>query len=59
MTVNANPFMNQPNQTQTLVARALPALIVAAVPLASFLCIFIQPMMGKLLLPLYGGTPGT
>jgi predicted O-methyltransferase YrrM len=39
--------------------RALPILIVAAVPLASFLSFSIQPLMGKQLLPLYGGTTGT
>jgi predicted membrane-bound spermidine synthase len=39
--------------------RALPLLIVGAVPLASFLALSIQPLMGKLLLPVYGGTSAT
>jgi hypothetical protein len=37
----------------------LRALVIAAVPLAAFLAFAIQPMMGKRLLPLYGGAPGT
>jgi hypothetical protein len=40
-------------------AQALPILIVTAVPLASFLSFSVQPMMGKQLLPLFGGTSGT
>lgn len=37
----------------------LPAFVFAAVPLAAFLGFSIQPMMGKQLLPIYGGTAGT
>jgi hypothetical protein len=51
--------MNDPIRPQPLMTRALPILIVAAVPLASFLSFSIQPLMGKQLLPLYGGTSGT
>ncbi len=51
--------MNNPDRSLTPMARALPYLIIAAVPLASFLSFSIQPLMGKQLLPLYGGTPGT
>ncbi len=39
--------------------RALPALLLGAVPLAAFLSFLIQPMLGKRLLPIYGGTAGT
>jgi len=51
--------MNNPDRPQPLMARALPTLIVVAVPLASFLSFSIQPLMGKLLLPLYGGASAT
>jgi hypothetical protein len=51
--------MNKPDRPQPLMAQALPPLIVVAVPLASFLSFSIQPMMGKQLLPLYGGTSAT
>jgi predicted membrane-bound spermidine synthase len=37
----------------------LPVLVIAAVPLAAFLGFSIQPIMGKQLLPIYGGTAGT
>jgi hypothetical protein len=39
--------------------QVFPFLIIAAVPLASFLSFFIQPMMGKQLLPIYGGASAT
>ncbi len=39
--------------------RILRTLIIAAVPLAALLAFSIQPMMGKRLLPIYGGAPGT
>ena len=39
--------------------RALPALVFVAVPLAAFLAFSVQPMMGKRLLPIYGGTSAT
>jgi hypothetical protein len=55
----ANLTMNDTIRSQPLMTRALPILIVAAVPLASFLSFSIQPLMGKQLLPLYGGTSGT
>ncbi len=42
-----------------LFVRALPPLVFAAVPLAAFLAFIIQPLMGKQLLPIYGGTSGT
>lgn len=42
-----------------LLPRALPPLVFAAVPLAAFLAFIIQPLMGKQLLPIYGGTSGT
>jgi hypothetical protein len=51
--------MNDSNRSQPVMTRALPILIVAAVPLASFLSFSIQPLMGKQLLPLYGGASGT
>ena len=47
------------NLSQKLLLRALPALVIAAVPLAAFLAFSIQPLMGKRLLPMYGGTSGT
>ncbi|MDB6127656.1 MAG: hypothetical protein JWM35_1552 [Verrucomicrobia bacterium] len=34
-------------------------LVMAAVPLAAFLAFLVQPMLGKRLLPIYGGTSGT
>ena len=37
----------------------LTGLVMAAVPLAAFLAFLIQPMLGKRLLPIYGGTSGT
>jgi len=40
-------------------SRALPALVVSVVPVAAFLAFSIQPMLGKRLLPIYGGTAGT
>jgi len=39
--------------------RILPALVIAAVPLAALLAFSIQPALGKWLLPVYGGTPAT
>ncbi|MES1167133.1 MAG: hypothetical protein ABUL68_03950, partial [Pseudomonadota bacterium] len=51
--------MNDSYNPKKLLAEALPTLVVAAVPLAAFLAFSIQPMMGKRLLPIYGGTSGT
>jgi len=51
--------MNDSNRSPLLLTQALSVLIIAAVPLASFLAFSIQPMMGKQLLPLYGGTSAT
>lgn len=42
-----------------LLVRALPGLVIATVPLAAFLAFSIQPLMGKRLLPMYGGTSAT
>ena len=47
------------NRFHPLMLRALPNLIVTAVPLAAFLAFAIQPLMGKQLLPIYGGTSAT
>lgn len=43
----------------TPLSKALPALVLAIVPLAAFLAFTIQPLLGKRLLPIYGGTSGT
>jgi hypothetical protein len=51
--------MNDSPRPQKLLAQALPVLVIAAVPLAAFLAFAIQPMMGKRLLPIYGGTSAT
>ena len=51
--------MNNPARPQPLTLRALPSLIVVAVPLAAFLSFSIQPLLGKQLLPVYGGTSAT
>lgn len=51
--------MTVSDRLQPVMTRALPLLIAAAVPLAWFLALFIQPLMGKQLLPLYGGATGT
>lgn len=51
--------MNDSNRPKDPLTQALPALVIAAVPLAAFLAFAIQPMMGKRLLPIYGGTSGT
>ena len=51
--------MNTSNRLHPLMIRALPNLIITAVPLAAFLAFAIQPLMGKQLLPIYGGTSAT
>ena len=51
--------MNETPRPKNFLAQALPTLVIAAVPVASFLAFVIQPMMGKRLLPIYGGTSGT
>ncbi len=51
--------MNDSPRPQKLLAEALPTLVVAAVPLAAFLAFSIQPLLGKRLVPIYGGTSGT
>lgn len=51
--------MNDSNRPKDLLAQSLSVLVIAAVPLAAFLAFAIQPMMGKRLLPIYGGTSGT
>ncbi len=48
-----------PPPTAARFSPLLPAFVFAAVPLAAFLGFSIQPMMGKQLLPIYGGTAGT
>ena len=50
--------MNDSNHPKSLLARALPPLVIAIVPLAAFLAFVLLPMMGKRLLPIYGGTSG-
>src|ERR1019366_10387015 len=52
-------IMNDSPRPKNLLTQALPALVIAAVPLAAFLAFVIQPIMGKRLLPIYGGTSGT
>ena len=51
--------MNDSNRSPTAMSQALSTLVITAVPLAAFLAFAIQPMMGKRLLPIYGGTSGT
>lgn len=51
--------MNDSNRPKNFLTQALPVLVIAAVPLAAFLAFAIQPIMGKRLLPIYGGTSGT
>ena len=51
--------MKESSPPKKLLPQALPAVVFAAVPLAAFLAFVIQPMMGKRLLPIYGGTSGT
>ena len=51
--------MTTSNRFHPLMIRALPNLIITAVPLAAFLAFAIQPLMGKQLLPIYGGTSAT
>ncbi|MEO6876097.1 MAG: fused MFS/spermidine synthase [Opitutaceae bacterium] len=51
--------MKESPRPKNLVTQVLPFLVIAAVPLAAFLAFLIQPMMGKRLLPIYGGTSGT
>jgi len=51
--------MNDSNRPKDFLTQALPVLVIAAVPLAAFLAFSIQPIMGKRLLPIYGGTSGT
>jgi hypothetical protein len=50
--------MNDTNRPKNFLAHALPTLVIAAVPLAAFLAFVILPLMGKCLLPVYGGTSG-
>ncbi len=51
--------MNDSNRSPNVMSQALSTLVITAVPLAAFLAFAIQPMMGKRLLPIYGGTSGT
>ncbi|HVS51871.1 MAG TPA: hypothetical protein VHD62_05900 [Opitutaceae bacterium] len=51
--------MNSSDRLEPMAARLLPALVVVAVPLAVFLAFAIQPVFGKQLVPVYGGTGGT
>src|SRR5262249_53894982 len=51
--------MNESNRPKDFLAQALHVMVVTAVPLAAFLAFAIQPIMGKRLLPMYGGTSGT
>ena len=51
--------MNETPPQKNFLAQTLPILVMAAVPVAAFLAFAIQPMMGKRLLPIYGGTSGT
>jgi spermidine synthase len=51
--------MSDSTRTAHPLLKALPPLIIATVPLAAFLAFSLQPMMGKRLLPIYGGTSGT
>ncbi len=51
--------MNDSNRPKDFLTQALPVLVIAAVPVAAFLAFAIQPIMGKRLLPIYGGTSGT
>ena len=51
--------MNDSNRSPSVLTQVLPVLVIAAVPLAAFLSFSIQPIMGKRLLPIYGGTSGT
>ncbi len=48
-----------PSRASLALARALPPLLLGAVPLAALLSFLIQPLLGKRLLPIYGGTAGT
>ncbi len=54
-----SPSMPASAKLSEILLRALPPLVFAAVPLAAFLAFIIQPLMGKQLLPIYGGTSGT
>ncbi len=47
------------SRLQSALPRVLPPLVFTAVPLAAFLAFTIQPLMGKRILPIYGGTSGT
>ncbi|HNC24658.1 MAG TPA: fused MFS/spermidine synthase [Opitutaceae bacterium] len=52
--------MNEPRRSSSPVMdQVLSALVIGAVPLAAFLSFVIQPLMGKRLLPIYGGTAAT
>lgn len=51
--------MKDSNRPKDFLTQALPVLVITAVPLAAFLAFVIQPIMGKRLLPIYGGTSGT
>jgi spermidine synthase len=51
--------MNDTDRPKNSLTQVLPALVIAAVPLAAFLAFSIQPAMAKRLLPIYGGTSGT
>jgi predicted membrane-bound spermidine synthase len=50
---------SSPSPLASRLSPVLPVLVIAAVPLAAFLGFSIQPIMGKQLLPIYGGTAGT
>ncbi len=51
--------MHDSNRPPSVLPQVLNTLVIAAVPLAAFLAFAIQPLMGKRLLPIYGGTSGT
>lgn len=51
--------MTDSPRAESSLLKVLPVLVIAAVPLAAFLGFIIQPIMGKRLLPIYGGTAGT
>lgn len=51
--------MNDSPRPKSFLNQALPVVVITAVPLAAFLAFAIQPIMGKRLLPIYGGTSGT
>jgi len=51
--------MSESPRPQSVLNQVLPVLVITVVPLAAFLAFAIQPLMGKRLLPIYGGTSGT